>query len=118
MVNKDTEVVLIDGEGIGHDSREASQLAPRHYDYFYNTNAIVLVEESQKPFVSSGKDALKNIFERGYGDKLILVFSKLDEVVPYDIDNPTRADKIDEVEQGLENVIAALRTEKVEINLN
>ena len=36
--------------------------------------------------------------------------------MPYDIDNPTRADKIDEVEQGLENVIAALRTEKVEIN--
>jgi len=113
----ETEIVLIDGEGIGHDAREASQLAPRHYDYFYNTDAIVLVEESQKPFVASGKSALKNIFERGYGDKLILAFSKLDEVIPYDIEKPTRADKIDEVKQGLENVIAALRGEKVEINL-
>ncbi len=113
----DTEIVLIDGEGIGHDAREASQLAPRHYDYFYNTDAIVLVEESQKPFVASGKSVLKNIFERGYGDKLILTFSKLDEVIPYDIENPTRDDKIDEVKQGLENVIAALRGERVEINL-
>lgn len=113
----DTEIVLIDGEGIGHDTREANQLASRHYDYFYNTDAIILVEESQKPFIASGKSVLKNIFERGYGDKLILAFSKLDEVKPYDIERPTRSDKIDEVEQGLDNVLFALRLEKVEINL-
>ena len=61
LILDDKELVLIDGEGIGHDAREASQLATRHYDYFYNTDAIVLVEESQKPFISSGKSALKNI---------------------------------------------------------
>jgi len=116
-INEDTEIVLIDGEGIGHDTKEASLLAPRHYEHFYKSDAIVLVEESKKPFVASGKSALRSIFERGYGDKLIVIFSKLDEVIPYDIDNPYREDIIDEVNNSLENVLSALKNEKVEILL-
>ncbi|VEN72686.1 conserved hypothetical protein [Candidatus Desulfarcum epimagneticum] len=117
-IGEDTEIVLIDGEGIGHDTKEASQLAPRHYEHFYRSDAIVLVEESKKPFVASGKSALKSIFERGYGEKLLIVFSKLDEVMPYDVDDPSREDKIDEVNHSLENVLSALKNERVELSLN
>ncbi|MCI0514438.1 TniB family NTP-binding protein [candidate division KSB1 bacterium] len=117
-IDKDTELVLIDGEGIGHDTKEASQLSTRHYDYFYQSDAIVLVEESKRPFVASAKNALKSIFERGYGRKLLIIFSKLDEVVLYDIDDPSRDNKISEVNHSLDNVLSALKDEKVEININ
>lgn len=117
-INEETEVILIDGQGIGHDTREASQLSPRHYDHFYKSDAIILVEESKKPFIASGKSALKSIFERGYGEKLLIIFSKLDEVKLYDIDDPSREDRIDEVNDSLENVISALKGERVEINLD
>lgn len=117
-IESNTEIVLIDGEGIGHDTKEASQTLPRHYDYFYKSDAIILVEESKRPFIASGKSALKNIFERGYGRKLITVFSKLDEVLPYDLDDPSRDDKISEVNQAFENVLSALKEEKVEISID
>ena len=117
-MDDDTELVLIDGEGIGHDTKEASQLSTRHYDYFYQSDAIVLVEESKRPFVVSGKNALKSIFERGYGRKLLIVFTKLDEVLPYDTEEPSRDDKINEVNHALENVLSALKDEKVEITID
>lgn len=112
------EFVLIDGEGIGHDTKEVGQLSSRHYDYFYKSDAILLIEESKKPFVAGGKSALKAIFERGYREKLIVLFTKLDEVEPYDIDEPTNENKIEEVKDGLANVLSSLKNEGQEIDLS
>jgi hypothetical protein len=112
-----TEAVIVDGEGIGHDTKEAGQLSSRHYDHFYCSDAILLIEESKKPFVAGGKSALRSIFERGYRQKLLVLFTKLDEVEPYDIDGATIQDQIDEVNDGLENVLASLKEEGQEIDL-
>ena len=117
-LGEDIEAIIIDGEGIGHDTKEAGQLDSRHYDYFYDSDAILLIEESKKPFVAGGKSALKSIFQRGYGDKLFLLFTKLDEVEPYDFDNPTDEDRIQDVRDGLENVLASLREDGVDIELD
>jgi len=114
----ETEMVVIDGEGIGHNTKETGKLDSRHYDYFYNSHSIVLVEESKKPFIAGGKSALKNISDRGYSDKLILVFSKLDEVIPYDVEDATRDDQIEEVNYSLENVISSLEEDGVDINID
>jgi len=113
----DAEAVIIDGEGIGHDTKEAGQLDARHYDYFYQSDLILLIEESKKPFIAGGKNALKSIFQRGYGDKLLLLFTKLDEVEPYDSDDPTDEDRVNEVRDGLTNVSASLKEEGNEIDL-
>jgi hypothetical protein len=112
------EAIVIDGEGIGHDTKEAGQLDSRHYDYFYDCDAILLIEESKKPFVAGGKNALKSIFQRGYGDKLFLLFTKLDEVEPYDSDDPTDEDRIEDVRDGLANVMASLRDDGLDIEPN
>jgi hypothetical protein len=112
------EAIVIDGEGIGHDTKEAGQLDSRHYDYFYDSDAILLIEESKKPFVAGGKSALKSIFQRGYGDKLFLLFTKLDEVEPYDSDDPTDEDRIEDVRDGLANVMASLRDDGLDIEPN
>lgn len=117
-LEEDIEAIVIDGEGIGHDTKEAGQLDSRHYDYFYDSDAILLIEESKKPFVAGGKSALKSIFQRGYGDKLFLLFTKLDEVEPYDTDNPTEEDRIEDVKEGLGNVLASLREEGLDIQLD
>jgi len=117
-IKSGTEVVIIDGEGIGHDTKEAGQLSSRHYDYFYQSDAILLIEESKKPFVAGGKSALKSIFERGYRKKLLILFTKLDEVEPYDADDPTNEDRIEEVRDGLANVLASLKEEGKEIDLS
>lgn len=114
----ETEIVIIDGEGIGHNTKETGKLDSRHYDYFYNSHSIVLVEESKKPFIAGGKSALKKISDRGYSDKLLLVFSKLDEVIPYDVENITRDDQIEEVNYSFENVISSLEEDGVDIRLN
>lgn len=117
-LSKSTEAIVIDGEGIGHDTKEAGQLDSRHYDYFYDSDAILLIEESKKPFVAGGKSALKSIFQRGYGDKLIVLFTKLDEVEPYDFDEPDDDDRIEDVRDGLTNVLASLREEGQDIELD
>jgi hypothetical protein len=114
-LREDVEAIVIDGEGIGHDTKEAGQLDSRHYDYFYDSDAILLIEESKKPFIAGGKSALKSIFQRGYGDKLFLFFTKLDEVEPYDSEDPTDEDRIDDVKDGLANVLASLREDGLDI---
>ncbi|HDG9151333.1 TPA: hypothetical protein PBW20_005260 [Klebsiella pneumoniae] len=116
-VSDSTEIVIIDGEGIGHDTKESAQLDARHYDFFYDTNSILFIEESKKPFVGGGKNALKSIFQRGYGDKLKLVFTKLDEVIPFDSDTPTDEERIDCVKDSLNNVMDALKKENVKCNI-
>ncbi len=117
LSEQEFEIVIIDGEGIGHNTKETGKLDSRHYDYFYNSHSIVLVEESKKPFIAGGKSALKSIFDRGYSDKLLLVFSKLDEVIPYDIENVSREDQIEEVNDSLENVISSLEEDGVDITI-
>ncbi len=114
----DTEAVIIDGEGIGHNTKEAGQLSSRHYDYFYIADAILLIEESKKPFVAGGKSALKSICERGYKDKLLVLFTKLDEVEPYDTDEPSNDDRIEEVQDALTNVLASLKEDGADIDLS
>ncbi|WP_151993957.1 P-loop NTPase family protein [Buttiauxella massiliensis] len=116
-VSDSTEIVIIDGEGIGHNTKESAQLDARHYDFFYDVNSILLIEESKKPFIAGGKNALKSIFQRGYGDKLKLIFTKLDEVIPYDSDEPTDDERIDCVKDGLSNVLDALKKEDVKCNI-
>lgn len=117
LSEQEFEIVIIDGEGIGHNTKETGKLDSRHYDYFYNSHSIVLVEESKKPFIAGGKSALKSIFDRGYSDKMLLVFSKLDEVIPYDIEDISSDDQIEEVNESLENVISSLEEDGVDITI-
>jgi hypothetical protein len=112
-----TELVLIDGEGIGHDTREASRLSARHLDYFYFADSIGLVEECKKPFASGGKSAIDGIIRNGYSEKFNLIFAKLDEVEVGDDVGANREEKIRAVKKGFSNVINALKEDGVEISI-
>lgn len=103
----DIEIVLIDGEGIGHDVKESSQniLSSRHLDYFYISDAIMLVEDSERPFIAGGKTALVSLIRNGYLPKFVLAFSKLDKV------EGERNQQIQEVNRGLRNLLSAVSEE-------
>lgn len=114
---QNTELVLIDGEGIGHDTREASRLSARHLDYFHFADSVGLVEECKKPFASGGKSAIEGIIRNGYLEKFNLIFTKLDEVDVGDEEGANMAKQIREVKKGLTNVRNALKEDGVELNI-
>lgn len=107
-----TEIVIIDGEGIGHDAREARVLSARHLDYFGISDAVILVEDSETPFRAGGKSALGSIAKAGYLPKFYLAFSRLDRVQsdPEDLEHRKR-----EVDKSLRNVLNALKDDQIHI---
>ena len=111
------ELVLIDGEGIGHDTREASRLSPRHLDYFHFADAIGLVEECKKPFASGGKSAIEGVVRNGYAEKFHLIFTKLDEVEVGEDEEPSRDDQVRAVKKGITNVKHALKDDGAELDI-
>ena len=102
------ELVVIDGEGIGHDAKESRVLSARHMDYFNISDALILVEDSEKPFTAGGKSALSFITKTGQLPKLCLAFSRLDRV---QTEEQGRQYQKREVERSLRNVLHALRDE-------
>jgi len=114
---QNAELVLIDGEGIGHDTREASRLSARHLDYFHFADSIGLVEECKKPFASGGKSAIEGVMRNGYSEKFNLVFTKLDEVEVGDGECSNREDQIRAVKKGLRNVKNALKEDGAELDI-
>ncbi len=113
----DVELVLVDGEGIGHDTRETSRLSPRHLDYFHFADAIGLVEECKRPFASGGKSAIEGVIRNGYAEKFHLIFTKLDEVEVGEDEEPSRDGQIRTVKKGLANVKHALKDDGVEFDI-
>jgi len=114
---QNAELVLIDGEGIGHDTREASRLSARHLDYFHFADSIGLVEECKKPFASGGKSAIEGVVRNGYSEKFNLLFTKLDEVEVSDGESSNRDDQIRAVKKGLVNVKNALKEDGADLDI-
>lgn len=104
----DMEVVLIDGEGIGHDIKESGKenLSSRHIDYFYVSDAVMLVEDSERPFIGGGKSALISLALNGYLGKTVIGFSKLDKI------EGDRREQVGEARRGLRNLLNALGDEQ------
>jgi hypothetical protein len=110
LLAEDIQLAVTDAEGIGHDAKEARVLSARHFDYFYASDSIILIEDAEKPFTGGGQSALAAIATSGYTSKLTLAFSRLDKVQDDDDD---RQFQIKEVNQSLRNALSALRKDGV-----
>jgi ABC-type cobalamin/Fe3+-siderophores transport system ATPase subunit len=109
-LDNEFELVLIDGEGIGHSYGEKRDtLSARHYDFFDFCNSIVLVEKGDDPFLSGGQGAIENIFLNGYSDKFKLIFSKVDKI--------ENLDKSGFLRRRLDNLKDALKKENILLNI-
>lgn len=113
LIPERTEIVIVDGEGIGHDAREARILSARHFDYFAISDAIILVENSEKPFTGGGKSALAGIAKNGYFPKFYLAFTRLDRV---ESEREDREHQKKEADKGLRNALHALKDDDIHID--
>jgi hypothetical protein len=102
------QLIITDGEGIGHDTREIRVLSARHLDYFYTSDSVLLFEDSETPFTRGAKNALAQISKYGYLPKLSLVFSRLDKV---QAEKEGRDAQKREVLRSLRNVLTSLESE-------
>jgi len=110
-IPKAYEFILIDGEGIGHDLKEIkSSLSTRHLDFFNSSNYILLVEKSDDPFISGGKNAIETIFLNGYSKKFKIIFSKIDKMEVKDYKSA--------LDRRIGNVENALKDSKIDFNLS
>ncbi len=110
-IPKAYEFILIDGEGIGHDLKEIkSSLSTRHLDFFNSSNYILLVEKSDDPFISGGKNAIETIFLNGYSKKFKIIFSKIDKMEVKDYKSA--------LDRRIGNVENALKDAKIDFNLS
>ena len=112
LLPENTEIVVIDGEGIGHDAKESRVLSARHLDYFNISDTIILVEDSETPFTRGGKGALSTVAKNGYLPNLYVAFSRLDKV---HTEKEGREFQRREVDKSLRNVLRALKDEGVQI---
>jgi len=109
-IPQDFKFVLIDGEGIGHSLKDiGSELSVRHLDFFAISDAILLIEKGDDPFISGGNRAIKSIVVNGYQDRLNLIFSKTDKI---EIDS--NEFDLDEVKLKLSSNIANLENTLLE----
>jgi hypothetical protein len=112
VLPEDAQLVVTDGEGIGHDAKEAKVLSARHFDYFYVSDGIILVEDAETPFTRGGQSALAALAQSGYLPKLHLAFSRLDKV---QAEKEGREPQKKEVGRGLRNALNALKADGVHI---
>jgi ABC-type cobalamin/Fe3+-siderophores transport system ATPase subunit/GTP-binding protein EngB required for normal cell division len=109
-ISRDFEFVLIDGEGIGHNLKEVkNSLSTRHLDFFNFSDSILLVEKSDDPFITGGKNAIETIFLNGYSKKFKLIFSKVDKLEVKDYKSA--------LSRRIGNVENALKDTNIQFNL-
>jgi len=117
LPNRNSEYVLIDGEGIGHDRGEIkNSLSTRHLEFFKDADCILLVEKSNDPLNAAGLSAIKTIYINGYSEKFKLIFSKTDLLSTDDAPKESKEIKKD-LNKDLISVKKVLKDSKIEFFL-
>jgi hypothetical protein len=110
----DTELIIVDSEGIGHNLQDQT-LSSRHLDHFYDSDAILLIDDGSRAFVGQALTALRGIVENGYTPKLFLIFTHLDQV---DADGDDRREQIGQVFPTLMNAQQALNNQGISLSFH
>ncbi|EIW19581.1 MULTISPECIES: hypothetical protein [Pelosinus] len=74
------QIVLIDGEGIGHDSSITTSLPIELTNRFSEVDNIVLVDNASQPMLDIPKVIIKDIAIRGLYSKLSVVYTRFEQV--------------------------------------
>ncbi|WP_270406953.1 hypothetical protein [Paenibacillus timonensis] len=107
------KMVLIDGEGIGHDSNITTSIPMEVTNRFKETDAIILVDNATQPMLDIPKVILREATSRGQMDKLMAVYTRFDQVQGSNmIDDEDRIDHV----MGIQ--IGAIEAMQEAFNLN
>lgn len=106
-------MVLIDGEGIGHDSNITTSIPMEVTARFKETDAIILVDNATQPMLNIPKVILRETISRGQLDKLMVVYTRFDQV-----QGSNMVDDEDRIDYVLGIQIGAIEAMQEAYNLN
>jgi hypothetical protein len=80
FTNHHPQLVLLDGEGIGHVGDSAAGLAARVAKRFADVDVILLVDSAKAPMLEAPTSVLRAVAASGYQKKLAIAFTHFDLV--------------------------------------
>ena len=78
--DNDRQLVLLDGEGLGHSAKEATSVSTKVTEKFPEVDMILLVDTSQSPLQAAPLELLRSVGSSGHGHKLAVAFTHFDQV--------------------------------------
>lgn len=80
FADRDSRLVLLDGEGLGHVGDPAAGVASRVARRFGDVDVILLVDSAKAPMLEAPASVLRAVAASGYQQKLALAFTHFDLV--------------------------------------
>lgn len=106
-------LVLVDGEGIGHDSNIITSIPIEVTNKFKEIDAIILVDNATQSMLDIPKVILREASSRGQLEKLMIAYTRFDQVQGSNmIDDEDRRDHVLGIQTG------AIEAMQVAYNLN
>ncbi len=78
LIDSGRKLVLLDGEGLGHDAREADSISTRVTEKFPNVDMILLVDNAKSPMQAAPIKLLSAAGSGGHAHKLAVAFTHFD----------------------------------------
>jgi len=104
--NSGQEIVIIDGEGLGHTPDSSSSLSTSLLRRIDMVDAVVLVDNAAQPMQAAPVAALRALIRTGNTKKLLMCFTHFDEVKGDNL--PTVSSKREHVLASAENIMTRL----------
>lgn len=105
--NNSRQLVLLDGEGLGHSAKEATSVSTKVTEKFTEVDMILLVDTSQSPLQAAALELLRSVGSSGHGHKLAIAFTHFDQVKGDNLGS--YAKKRSHVRASIGNAIGSLR---------
>ena len=80
LQDDDRQLVLLDGEGLGHSAKEATSVSTKVTEKFPDVDMILLVDTAQSPLQAASLELLRAVGTGGHGHKLAIAFTHFDQV--------------------------------------
>ena len=103
----DRQLVLLDGEGLGHSAKQAGSISTKVTEKFSETDMILLVDNAQSPMQAAPLELLRSAGSGGHGHKLAIAFTHFDQVKGDNLSGYIQ--KRNHVRASIGNAIVSLR---------
>ncbi len=80
FTSRKPKLVIMDGQGIGHEATDASSVSTHISDKFFNVDEVVMVDNAIQPMLQPSVVLLRTIGAGGFHEKLAIAFTHFDKV--------------------------------------
>ncbi|WP_156878123.1 hypothetical protein [Sphingopyxis sp. QXT-31] len=102
-----TQLVLIDGQGLGHTPDYGASISTNITGRFDDADVILLVDNAQQPMQAAPLSVLRAVASQGHSDKLVVAFTHFDLIKGPSLSSP--ADRRAHVMSSVLSALARLR---------